>query len=106
MISGRAFLYQTIDGVVYHVSRTVTEIKSWSSDEPIVAFVDADSESGMPKSFLRRHSVQIIAASSPGGTEQSWLKQGDSLAFVATLGADLWSPGELFLTGFVIPLCV
>ena len=107
MISGRAFLYQTIDGVVYHVSRTVTKIESWSSDEqPIVAFVDADSGSGMPKSFLRHPNVQIIAASSPGGTEQSWLKQGDNQTFVTTLGADLWSPGELFLTGFVMPLCV
>jgi len=106
MISGRTFLYQTVDGVVYHVSRTVTEIKSWSSDEPIVAFVDADCGSGAPKTFLRRHSVQIIAASSPGGTEQSWLKQGDSLAFVATLRANLWSPGELFLTGFIMPLRV
>jgi hypothetical protein len=104
MISGRAFLYQTVNGVVYHVSRTVKEIKSWPSAEPIVAFVDADSGS-MPASFLRRHSVQIIAASSPGGTEQSWLKQGDSLGFVATLGADLWSPDELFLTGSVILLC-
>jgi hypothetical protein len=105
MISGRAFLYQTVNGVVYHVSRTVKEIKSWPSDEPLVAFVDADSGTSMPASFLRRHSVQIIAASSPGGTEQSWLKQGDSLGFVATLGADLWSPDELFLTGSVILLC-
>ena len=105
MISGHAFLYQTVDGVVYHVSQSVKEIKSWSSDESIVAFVDADNETGMPASFLRRHSVQIIAASSPGGTEQSWLKQGDSLGFVATLGADLWSPDELFLTGSVIVLC-
>jgi hypothetical protein len=55
MIAGHAFLYQTVNGIVYHVSRTVKEIKSWSSDEPIVAFVDADSRTSMPASFLRRH---------------------------------------------------
>jgi len=71
-----------------------------------VAFVDADSESGAPKQFLRYRFVKIIAASSPGGTDQRWLKQGDTGAFVTNFGADLWSPSELFLTGFVIPLCV
>ena len=106
MISGCAFLYQTIGGVVYHVSETITEIESWppGTVEPIVAFVDADSGSNAPKPFLRRKCVKIIAASSPGGTDQSWLKQGDSGVFVTNYGADLWSPSELFLTGFVIPM--
>ena len=110
MISGRAFLYQTISGVVYHVSENITKIESWSSNnnESIVAFVDADSGLGEPNVFLRDQFVKIIqvAASSPGGTDQSWLKQGDNGAFVTNFGADPWSPSELFLTGFVIPLCV
>jgi len=108
MISGHAFLYQTIDGVVYHVSENITKIESWlpNIDEPMVAFVDADTGSGAPNQFLRHDLVKIIAASSPGGTNQSWLKQGDVGAFVTKFGADLWSPSELFLTGFVIPLCV
>ena len=77
---------------------------SSDTDEPIVAFVDADSESGAPNQFLRYQFVKIIAASSPGGADQSWLKQGDFGAFVTSFGVDLWSPSELFLTGFVIPL--
>lgn len=108
MVSGRAFLYQTVGGVVYHVSEIITVIESWSpdTDEPMVAFVDADNESGAPNQFLRNQFVKIIAASSPGGTDKSWLKQGDTGAFVTNFGADLWSPSELFLTGFVIPLCI
>ena len=108
MISGRAFLYQTVGGVVYHVSENITKIESWSpyTDEPMVAFVDADSGSGAPNQFLRYPFVKIIAASSPGGADQNWSKQGDIGSFVTNFAADLWSPSELFLTGFVIPLCV
>jgi hypothetical protein len=108
MISGRAFLYQTIGEVVYHVSKNITKIESWSpdTDEPIVAFVDADSGSGAPKHFLRYRFVKIIAASSPGGTDQSWLKQGDTRTFVTSFGAALWLPSELYLTGCITPSCV
>ena len=57
-------------------------------------FLDADNASH-PLKFLQQQSVQIIAASSPEGATQNWLKQGDSTAYVAPLAAKLWSREEL-----------
>ena len=103
-MAGDAFLYQTINEDVYHVANTVTRITSWSSKEPIVAFVDADRSSGRPEPFLQQRSIQIIAASPPEGAEQSWLKQGGCSSYVRKLALALWLTQELFLTGFVIPI--
>jgi hypothetical protein len=79
---------------------------SWSSNEPIVAFFDANIKSCEPKLFLQQESIQIISASLPDGMEQSWLKQGDPLSFVYKLAAALWLTEELFLTAFMILLCI
>jgi hypothetical protein len=106
LIDGRPFLFQTFEGVVYHVSNTVTRINTWSSSDQIVALVDAD-KTLIPESFLRHPSVQLIAASSPASTEQARLwNQGDTSSYVFKLVVDLWSPNELFITGFVISLPV
>jgi hypothetical protein len=106
MLAGEVFIYQTIGKRVYHVATTITEIWSWVSKDPIVAFLDADDASRPPVQFFQQQSVQIIAASLPEGATQKWLKQGDSTAFVAPLAAKLWSRKELFLTRCVIPLCL
>ena len=102
MIDGHPFLYQAIDGVVYHVADDVTAVASWSSIEPIIAFVDGDNGEYAPNWFLRDPCVQIIMASSPKGTQHRWLKQAGHLEHVAKLAADLWSPREFYLTGFVL----
>jgi len=106
MLAGLPFLYQSMNGVVYHVSQALTPITSWSSEKPIVAFVDADQYSLDPKSFICLPNVKIILASSPHGAERSWTRQIGSTSFVTKLVTALWSPSELFLTGFVIPLHV
>ena len=80
MIAGTPFLYQTINGTVYHVSDAIIAINTWQARKAIVAFVDADRAVVEPREIIRQPSVQIIAASSPRGTRQSWLKQmGNSL---------------------------
>jgi hypothetical protein len=107
IINGRPFLYQTMHGAVYHVSRTVTLIDSWPSNKGITAFIDGDQtyrDSCVPKSFLVSRYVQLIVASSPEGTNQKWQKQLGNIGFVTELVSALWSPEEFFLTGFVIPL--
>jgi len=104
LIAGHAFLFQSYDGVVYHVSETVSEIKKWSSNQHIIALVDADEGLFPPRPFLRRESVQIITAMSPGLANLRWLKQLDAEGFLAKLAVCLWSPSELFLTGLVLSL--
>ena len=107
MLLGKAFLYQNMEGAVCHVSQALTPITSWSSSEnPIVAFVDADQSSLDPKPFICLPNVKLIVASSPHGAERSWTKQTGSTSHVTKLIMALWSPSELFLTGFVIPLHV
>ena len=106
MISGCPFLHQTLAGNVYHISDVITQITPSSSLETtnIVAFVDADTKSYEPQSILNKPHIQIILASSPKGTKQSWLKQyqGSVLKYAMAL----WSPIEFFITGFVVSLCI
>ena len=107
MINGSPFLYQTLDGTVYHVSDTVTTITSWPSGaEKIVAYIDADEKKFEPQSFIRHRSVKIIAASPPRGTDQPWMKQMGNVGFPITFATALWTDSELFVTGFVLPLRV
>src|SRR5579863_4451187 len=102
MIEGRPFLYQSLDGIVYHVNeRGVQPIQSpWSPENVIVAFVDADKKDHEPNSILFDDDVQIIMVSSPNGANTSWIDQANGQ--VEILIAKLWSPRELFLTGFVL----
>jgi len=101
MISGESFLYQSLGGTVYHVSDTITMITSWSGSADIVAYVDADEKKFAPQMFIRHPRVKIVAASSPRGTHQPWLKQ---MGFPLTFATALWTDRELFVTGFVISL--
>jgi hypothetical protein len=67
MIEGRPFLYQDNEGAIYHVAEEgVGVVESWSSKEPIVAFVDSDGGIA-PKIRSPVPSVQLIVAS-PKGT--------------------------------------
>jgi hypothetical protein len=105
IINSCPFLYQTMHGTVYHVSRTVAVIDSWSSKEGITAFIDGDQTqpgSCVPKPFLLSRSIQIILASSPEGANQKWPKQLGNVGFVTKYITALWSRREFFLTGLVI----
>jgi hypothetical protein len=107
MIEGCPFLYQTINGTVYHVSDTITRIHSWASTGAINAFIDADSNLFEPQAFIWSNRwIRIIMASSPKGADQKWMKQLPNTSFVHKYVAALWSPSELFLTGSVIGLQV
>jgi hypothetical protein len=75
MIEGVPFLYQTIQGHVYHVADSITLIKSWWPEELIVALVDADTASYAPKDFLNHELIQIVLTSSPKGLKQPWMSQ-------------------------------
>jgi hypothetical protein len=106
MINGEPFLYQSLRGIVYHVSNTITAINSWRSRSGnIVAYVDADEKKFEPQMFIRDPLVKIIAASSPSGTNQPWLTQMGNIGFPLTFAIALWTDSELFVTGFVISLC-
>ena len=83
---------------------SITLIQSYSPEEHIVAYVDADTASYAPNNILINRLIQIVLASSPKGTKQRWMSQYSRL--VKTYISDLCSPGELFLTGLVISLCV
>ena len=67
------FLYQAMDGTVYHINQKgVQVIRSWSSEEEIVAFVDGNKD--YEPDFILFHSkVQIVLASSPKGANQRWM---------------------------------
>src|SRR5882672_3527325 len=52
MINGHPFLYQDLDGTVYHVSNPTTIVNSWGSNKPIVAFIGADKNLAEPQEFL------------------------------------------------------
>lgn len=75
MIDGVPFLYQTIDGFVFHVSEKVKTIKAWDSSKSIVAFVDGDGAEVIPKRFLHYRYVRFILASSPRVSTPSWMNQ-------------------------------
>jgi hypothetical protein len=103
MIEGHPFLYQGQDGTVYHVNeKGVQVIKSWPSNENIVAFVDADNNNYGPDKILIKDGVQIILASSPRGTSARWIERANYN--VKLLATKLWSRDELFITGFVLGL--
>ena len=104
MIQGRPFLYQASNGAVYSVNENgVQAIRSWEShdSEGIVAFVDGNNDNYDPNHMLRISTVQIILASSPRGANRRWIKRA---GVVLKLVTELWSPRELFLTGFVLGL--
>jgi len=102
MIEGREFLYQANNGTVYHVNENgVRAIRSWSSREEIVAFVDGDRENYVPDDMFDTGTVQIIVAAPPRGASRGWIDQANDVTIFAT---KLWSPRELFLTGFVLGL--
>ena len=105
MIDGHQFLYQPVNGTVYHVSEEgVDVVKSWSTKETIVAFVDGDEEDYKPDEFLRRRSVQLIIASSPKGSNMKWIKQLGPYSSFTRLVVNLWSQEELLITGLVLGL--
>jgi len=100
MFEGRSFLYQAQNKVVYHVNEEgVKAIKSWSSSEDIVAFVDGDEAGYEPDYILREPGVQIILASSPRGANSRWIQQKQS--HIRIIATNLWSFRELFIAGFV-----
>ncbi|KAM6492730.1 hypothetical protein JOM56_012454 [Amanita muscaria] len=77
-IDGVPFLYQTIDGFVFHVSEKVKTIKAWDSSKSIVAFVDADGAEIIPKRFLHYRCIMF-----------EWKVK-------------LWTPSELYVTGLFL----
>ena len=104
LLEGRPFHYQTIDGIVCHVTQKGVDAipSSWSPETPIVAFVDADSGESEPNDVLEYSLVQIIVASSPKGAYQKWMKQASTELIITKLAMSLWSPSELYLTGLVL----
>jgi hypothetical protein len=103
LIAGRPFLYQTMQGSVYHVTQNGVEaIQSFRSPKThYVAFVDGDKEDSAPEYFLFSPLVQIIVASFPKGANQRWIKQTGNYTKITKLATSLWSPRELFLTALV-----
>ena len=100
MIQGCPFLYQAPDGVVYSVNEGgVQAIQCWESEEGIVAFVDGNKGNYDPDYMLRIATVQIILASPPRGAYRDWMKRA---GVIKKLAFELWSPGELFIAGFVL----
>ncbi len=105
MIEGCPFLYQARNGTIYHVNENGVEvirsIRSWSSNEKIVGFVDSDEENYDPAPVLcHGRDVQIILASPPRGANRRWIRK----SCITVLAINLWSPRELFLAGFVLGL--
>jgi hypothetical protein len=103
MIEGRPFLYQANNRTVYHVNeKGVQPIKSWPSNENIVAFVDADTNNYEPDYMFFHGRVQIILAAPPRGASARWIEQANYN--VKTIATKLWSRDELFIAGFVLAL--
>jgi hypothetical protein len=101
MIEGRPFLYQAQNGTVYHVNeKGVQPIKSWPSNENIVAFIDADTNDYEPDYMFFQGGVQIILAAPPRGASARWIKQANY--DVNILATKPWSRDELFIAGFVL----
>lgn len=102
MIEGHQFLYQALDGIVYHINKDgVRAVHSWSSNDEIVAFVDGDEGCDRPNLILRNDKVQIILTTSPEGANKQWVKQEGSVEVIVT---EPWSADELFMAGFVLRL--
>jgi len=105
MLAGTRCLFQPIEtkrfeGTVYLITESSIEVVDFWPNEYIIAFVDADESSSRPARFLLDHPfVKIIAASSPNNAYPQWTF---SPTFVTTRITTLWSPQELFLTGWVI----
>ena len=100
MIKGSPFLYQTLEGTVYHVSSTITMITSRPSGSgKFVAYVDGDEKEFEPQWFI--WSVEIIAASSLKDTDQPWMKQMGNISFPIAFAPALWTDSELFVAGFL-----
>ena len=101
MIDGIPFLYQSTGGTVYHVADAITTITSWSSrNGDIDAYVDTDEKNFVPQRFICCLWIKIIAATSPKGTDQHWMKQTDNAPIA--FATKLWTESELLMTGFVI----
>ena len=106
MIEGRPFMFQPTTKTVAHVSNEGVKVVESrpSPKETVMAFIDADEKGHTPKTMLFDYSVQLIVASSPRGTDESWIKQAAPRASITKLVIDLWSYEELFLTGSVLAL--
>ncbi|KAM6497771.1 hypothetical protein JOM56_005719 [Amanita muscaria] len=101
MLDGIPFLYQSIDGIVYHIYRDKVEtIESWNPSKSIVAFVDADGNTNTPQWFIQRKCVQFILASSPTGASPRWFKQ--IADFMVEQILELWTPCEFYVTGIFL----
>jgi hypothetical protein len=96
VIKGRSFLYQNLDGTVYHINENSFQAIQSSPSDEIVAFVDGDRESYEPSDMLLDDRV---LASSPKGASGKWTKQAGDVTVIAT---ESWSSHELFLAGFVL----
>jgi hypothetical protein len=104
LLAGNPFLFQSNEGVVYHVTQDGVEVirSPLSQEDNIVAFVDGDRKNSEPSSILlSMHFVQIIVAASPKGADQQWVKQTGVNHTFTILATSLWTPSELFLTGLV-----
>jgi len=103
MIGGRPFLFQSNLGTVYHVTKESVEIiGSWSSPDPITAFIDGDKRDWEPSELVIRPSVQLIVAASPKVASQKWTKQTGHGSFISQFAIKLWSRKELLLTGLFL----
>jgi hypothetical protein len=80
--------------------------KHWSPTALITAFLDADSDTFKLKPILNHPYIQLIAASSPKGSSLPYMRQLAQNSTMLRFAAALWSPSELFLTGFVLPSLV
>jgi hypothetical protein len=91
-----------MQGDVYHDSQKGVEAIwwHWSPKTHYVAFVDGDKENSEPEESLFNPLVQIFVASFPKGTYQRWIRQASPYTIITNLATRLWSPRELFLTGY------
>ncbi|KAF8259787.1 hypothetical protein EI94DRAFT_1690300 [Lactarius quietus] len=103
MIGGRPFLFQSNLGTMYHVTKESVEIiGSWSSPDPITAFIDGDKRDWEPSELVIRPSVQLIVAAPPKVASQKWTKQTGHGSFISQFAIKLWSRKELLLTGLFL----
>ena len=85
MMEGHPFLYQAKNRTVYRVNEEgVQAIRSRSSDEKIVAFVDGDTEGYGPDDMLNIKTVQIVMAAPPRDANRDWINQENDVSLLAT----------------------
>lgn len=107
IISGSPFIYQSPDGNAYTVSTTCTKVgTSWPEiRSPITAFIDIDKNKFSIHPFLKNKDIRLILAASPNAIYNA--RNPDiSPENAALIITKLWTPQEIFVTGFVPPLPV